>query len=41
MRNLTTTTKSSQLQTIDWWLPDVGGWGLREMGEGGQKAKSK
>ena len=26
------------MQRTDWWLPEVGGGGVGEIGEGGQKA---
>ena len=29
--------KNSQIQRIDWWLPD---WGLSEMGEGSQNVQT-
>ena len=26
-----------EIQRTDWWLPEVGAWGVGEMGEGGQE----
>ena len=33
------TEPKSVIQRIDWWMPEVGCWGVGEMGEGGQKYK--
>ena len=39
MQNLKKTL-NSQIQGTDWWLPEVGGMWMGEMGESGQKVQN-